>query len=66
MRDRTRKPSRRTPGALKGMSEAQSANARANSAREAKERHQRPKTEIDWDQAIARLKKMLDDMEDAP
>jgi hypothetical protein len=65
MRDRTRKPPRRTPAALKGMSEAQAANARANSAKASKERHQREKTEINWDSAIAKLGKMLDDMEDA-
>jgi hypothetical protein len=63
VRDRTRKPATRAQGALKPLSETQRANARANSAKEAKERHLRPKTEINWDDAIARLKKMLDDME---
>ena len=66
MRDRTRKPPRRAPGALKGMSEVQAANARRNSAREARERHQREPQQINWDAAVARLRKMLDDMEDAP
>jgi hypothetical protein len=63
MRDRTRKPPSRRQGALKQLSEDQRANARLNSAREAKERHHREKTEIDWPAAIARLRKMLDDLE---
>ena len=65
MRDRTRKPPQRAPGALKGMSELQAANARENSAKAARERHQREPQDIDWDAAVARLRKMLDDMEDA-
>jgi hypothetical protein len=48
---------------LKQLSAEQRANARTNAAREAKERHHREKTEIDWPAAIARLRKMLDDLE---
>jgi len=47
------------------MSESQRANARDNSARESRERHQREPVAIDWDAAIARLKAMLDRLEES-
>ena len=47
------------------MSELQAANARENSAKAARERHQCTIQAIDWDLAVARLRKMLDDMENA-
>jgi hypothetical protein len=45
---------------LKQLSEEQRANARLNSAREAKERHKRQTPDFDWDGAIIRLRAMLD------
>jgi hypothetical protein len=64
MTERVRK---RAPAALRATqwgSEVQQANARTNAAREAKERHQRPRTVIDWPAAIARLEAMLNRIED--
>ncbi|MCV7232783.1 MULTISPECIES: hypothetical protein [Mycobacterium] len=41
----------------------QIANARRNSAKATRERHQRDQPQFDWDKAIASLKAMLDKLE---
>jgi hypothetical protein len=60
VRDRTRKPARKPLSAIRSTSEH-----RARGAKATKDQHHRAADEIDWDAAVARLKKMLDDMEDA-